>query len=247
MNEVNMPAPQPSTTTAGDDPYAAAREDMIERQLRHRGVVMHNVLAAMRTIPRHLFVSHEYVNEAYDDEALPSQEGQTISQPFMVGIMTQELNLLPGLRVLEIGTGTGYQTAVLATLVGPEGMVFTIEQVPKLTQSARHRLEAMEIRNVEYLVGDGSAGWPPPAPGKRPQFDRILVTAGSPHVPQPLLDQLADRGILVIPQGSADSQMLTRVERRGDRVLRTSLFSCRFVPLVGAHAWRWVASERQKQ
>src|SRR3954466_5145370 len=117
----------------GADPYAVAREQMIEQQLRARGVVMHNVLEAMRKIPRHLFVPHEYAHEAYADEALPSKEGQTISQPYMVGIMTQELSLREGQQVLEIGTGTGYQTAILATLVGPTGRVFTVEQVPALS------------------------------------------------------------------------------------------------------------------
>src|ERR1035437_4760914 len=138
MMEVNMFGRRSKTDAAtGDvDPYAAAREEMIESQLRRRGVVMHSVLEAMRAVPRHLFVSHEYADEAYADEALPSKEGQTISQPFMVGIMTQELALRPGQRVLEIGTGTGYQTAVLAYLVGPEGKVFTIEQVPSLAEFA---------------------------------------------------------------------------------------------------------------
>jgi protein-L-isoaspartate(D-aspartate) O-methyltransferase len=229
------------------DPYAAAREQMIEQQLRSRGVVMHNVLEAMRAIPRHLFVAHEHVHEAYADEALPSKEGQTISQPFMVGIMTQELSLREGQHVLEIGTGTGYQTAILATLVGPRGKVFTIELAPALADFARHRLEAMEIRNVEYLVGDGSAGWPVGADGKVSQFERILVTAGVPAVPPPLREQLADGGLMVIPVGPADSQVLKRLERRGSAFQETGLFACRFVPLLGAYAWNLADYERQKQ
>jgi len=230
----------------GRDPYAAARDDMIERQLRQRGVVMHSVLQAMRTVPRHLFVPHAYVNEAYADEALPSRDGQTISQPYMVGIMTQELSLRPGLQVLEIGTGTGYQTAVLAMLVGPEGKVFTIEQVATLAQSARRRLEAMEIRNAEYFVGDGSAGWPATPEKRQPQFDRILVTAASPEVPKPLWLQLADGGIMVIPAGPAETQTLKRIERHGEKYRETPLLGCRFVPLLGAYAWEATDYARQK-
>jgi protein-L-isoaspartate(D-aspartate) O-methyltransferase len=228
------------------DPYAAAREEMIEDQLRRRGVVMHSVLEAMREIPRHLFMTHGYANRAYDDEALPSLEGQTISQPFMVAIMTQELALRPGLRVLEIGTGTGYQTAILAHLVGPEGEVFTIERFAALTDFARKRLEALEIRNVRYLVGDGSAGWPEGS-GPVPKFERILITAGTPEVPPPLLAQLADGGILIAPVGASDSQILVRVVRHGESFRQAELLACRFVPLVGAHAWDWEEYRRTRR
>jgi protein-L-isoaspartate(D-aspartate) O-methyltransferase len=227
------------------DPYEAPRTAMIEQQLRARGVVMHSVLQAMRDIPRHLFVAHAHAGDAYADEALPSQEGQTISQPYMVGIMTQELALAPGQRILEIGTGTGYQTAVLSRLVGPEGLVCTIERVPALADFARHRLRDLGIENVRYLVGDGTAGWPPEAqwPGPRsadgtPQFDRIMVTAGAPEVPAPLLAQLSPAGIMVVPIGPAESQTLMRVERKGDQVEQTEVLGCRFVPLIGAHGWK---------
>jgi len=226
----------PAPPAPAHDPYAAARQDMLEHQLRRRGVVMHNVLEALRQIPRHLFISHEYADRAYADEALPSSEGQTISQPFMVAIMTQELALHPGQRVLEIGTGTGYQTAILAHLVGPAGLVFTIERVASLATFARHRLDALDIRNVHYSVGDGSAGWPADA-GRTPEFDRILVTAGTPAVPPPLLSQLADGGILVAPVGDTDSQTLMRLIRRGAMFRETPLLGCRFVPLLGTHAW----------
>jgi protein-L-isoaspartate(D-aspartate) O-methyltransferase len=209
---------------------------MLEHQLRRRGVVMHNVLEALRQIPRHLFISHEYADRAYADEALPSSEGQTISQPFMVAIMTQELSLRPGLRVLEIGTGTGYQTAILARLVGPAGAVFTIERVSALATFAQHRLAAMDFHNIRFLVADGSAGWPAES-GRTPEFDRILITAGTPAVPPPLLAQLADAGILVAPVGDAESQTLVRIDRRGATFRQTELLACRFVPLVGAHAW----------
>jgi protein-L-isoaspartate(D-aspartate) O-methyltransferase len=235
--------------TPGAAPYTADLEEMIEHQLRRRGVVMHSVLEAMRAVPRHLFVGHEHSAKAYADEALPSQEGQTISQPYMVGIMTQELRIKPGQRVLELGTGTGYQTAVLAHLVGGEGRVYTIERVQALSEFARRRLGAMEVRNVRYLVGDGSEGWPRKDEhwdGERsasgePLFDRILVTAGAPDVPQPLVAQLAEGGILVVPVGNGESQTLMRVERKGPGahdVELTRLLDCRFVPLVGAHAWK---------
>jgi protein-L-isoaspartate(D-aspartate) O-methyltransferase len=230
------PSATPGAPAAKPDPYAKARDEMIEVQLRRRGVVMRSVLEAMREIPRHLFVSRENAERAYDDEALPSLEGQTISQPFMVAIMTQELALRPGLRVLEIGTGTGYQTAILAHLVGPEGEVFTIERFEALAKFARQRLEATDIRNVRYLVGDGSAGWPAGS-GPAPEFERILVTAGTPAVPPPLLAQLSEGGILVAPVGASDSQILVRVVRRGVGFQQTELLACRFVPLVGEHAW----------
>lgn len=237
------PAGQDTPATA---PYAAALDDMIEHQLRRRGVVMHSVLEAMRAVPRHLFVAHEYSDKAYADEALPSQEGQTISQPYMVGIMTQELRLRPGHRVLELGTGTGYQTAVLARLVGDAGLVCTIERVHALADYARRRLGAMDVRNVRFFVGDGSKGWPrddpwdgPRSPAREPLFDRILVTAGAPDVPRPLLAQLADGGILVVPVGDGESQTLIRVEKKGPADVETTrLLDCRFVPLVGAHAWQ---------
>ncbi len=230
------PGPSGGSTAAKPDPYAVARERMIEEQLRRRGVVLHNVLEAMREIPRHLFVSHEYTDRAYDDEALPSLEGQTISQPFMVAIMTQELALRPGLRVLEIGSGTGYQTAILAHLVGPEGKIFTIERSEALATFARHRLAALDFHNVQFLVGDGSGGWPAES-GAAPEFERILVTAGTPAVPLPLRAQLSEGGILVAPVGASDSQTLVRVVRHGADFRETPLLACRFVPLVGAHAW----------
>jgi len=217
---------------------------MIEHQLRRRGVVMHGVLQAMREIPRHLFVPHDHADQAYADEALPSLAGQTISQPFMVAIMTQELSLRPGLRVLEIGTGTGYQTAILAHLVGAAGEVFTIERVAALATFARHRLDAMEFPNIRFFVGDGSAGWPAEG-GRTPEFDRILITAGTPAVPPPLLAQLADAGILVAPVGDAESQTLVRIDRRGPTFRETQLLACRFVPLLGTHAWNPAEYQRQ--
>lgn len=226
-------------TNAGD-PYAAARERMIADQLRARGIVMRRVLDAMRAVPRHLFVSHELQEKAYDDEALPSKEGQTISQPFMVAVMTQVLDVRPGMRVLELGTGTGYQTAVLAHLVGDTGRVYTIERVPSLAAFAKNRLDAMHVANVRYRVGDGSAGWPADLwdlPGEV-FFDRILVTAGAPAVPHPLLHQLKPGGIMVVPVGDGECQTLRRLTKRMDSAIDESeSISCRFVPLLGEHAW----------
>jgi len=210
---------------------------MVETQIAARGVRSPRVLAAMREVPRHLFISHDHASHAYADEALPSMEGQTISQPFMVAIMTQELALKPGLRVLEIGTGTGYQTAILAHLVGATGTVCSIERVPALADAARRRLQAMSYHNIRIHVGDGSQGWPRDDANTEPQFDRILITAGAPTVPQPLITQLADAGILVAPIGDEETQTLIRMNRRGEVLEQTRLFACRFVPLVGAHAW----------
>jgi len=235
--------------TQPQDPYDAAREQMIEEQLRSRGVVMHRVLEAMGAVPRHLFVAHEYSSQAYADEALPSLEGQTISQPYIVAIMTQELAIQPGDRILEIGTGTGYQTAVLAHMVGPNGVICTIERMAALVAFARQRLGDMGVNNVEFWEGDGTEGWPrvapwdgPRSPDGEPQFDRIIVTAGAPSVPRPLLNQLRDGGIMVVPVGTPSSQSLLRVTRNGDRIEETEFLPCRFVPLVGAHGWRAVNS-----
>ncbi|HVX84641.1 MAG TPA: protein-L-isoaspartate(D-aspartate) O-methyltransferase [Phycisphaerae bacterium] len=230
------------------DPYEGERRRMIEEQLRRRGIVLGSVLEAMEKVPRHLFVGHDYAQRAYADEALPSAEGQTISQPYMVAAMTQELGVKRGDRVLEVGTGTGYQTAILAELVGQGeggGHVFTVERMAGLGESARRRLRGMGYENVTVWVGDGSQGWPGElwrggeGWGERPRFERILVTAGAPEVPGPLVEQLGEGGVMIIPleeAGHGDRvEMLTRVEKRGGRIERTRLFACRFVPLVGRH------------
>jgi protein-L-isoaspartate(D-aspartate) O-methyltransferase len=158
----------------------------------------------------------------------------------MVAVMTQDLDVRPGMSVLELGTGTGYQTAVLAHLVGDTGRVYTIERVPSLAAFARNRLDAMHITNVRYHVGDGSSGWPAglwELPGEV-LFDRILVTAGAPAVPHPLLHQLKAGGIMVVPVGDGESQTLRRLTKRTDGAIdETESISCRFVPLLGQHAW----------
>ncbi len=290
-------------------PFLAARLAMVEDQLRARDIRDPRVLEVMARLPRHLFLPPKLASRAYEDSALPAGEGQTISQPFIVACMTEQLRLEPQHHVLEIGTGTGYQTAVLAELV-PNGHVYTIERVPALAHAARLRLTAYS--NISYHIGDGSQGWPPippipppripplppsapaspppdlpasptptaptpPAPASpdlpaplsplpsplsprpspapsplspcpspvpsplSPRFDRILITAGTPtHEPQPLLDQLAPSGIMIVPEGALGSQTLYSLTRTGpgpDDFLRKPILACRFVPLLGQYAW----------
>jgi protein-L-isoaspartate(D-aspartate) O-methyltransferase len=232
---------------AGNDPYAAARERMIEGQLRARGIVMHRVIEAMREVPRHLFVGRDQQEKAYADEALPAREGQTISQPYIVAVMVQELDVREEMWVLEVGTGTGYQTAVLSRLVGENGRVYTVERIPGVAEAGRRRLEAMDIKNVRYFVGDGSAGWPGDlldgeGEAEPARFDRILVAAGAPRVPDPLVNELKIGGIMVLPIGDEAGQVLRRVVKLEDGHLEERDFgSCRFVPLVGAFGWKEAA------
>jgi protein-L-isoaspartate(D-aspartate) O-methyltransferase len=208
------------------------RVEMINAQVITRGVTDPDVIDAMRAIPREFFVPAGLREKAYEDSALPVGPGQTISQPFIVGYMTQSLlqGPMPIRRVLEIGTGTGYQAAILARLAEE---VQTVEYDAALSAEAAARLRAMGIGNIFCHVGDGSAGWPSMAP-----YDRIMVTAGCPQIPQPLSDQLKDGGIMLIPVGDVESQNLLRVEKRGDRIMETPLLACRFVKLLGQYGWR---------
>lgn len=209
--------------------FREARERMVREQLEGRGLRDAAVLAAFRLVPRHEFVPESARASAYDDCALPLDLGQTISQPYMVAIMTAAGRIQPGSKVLEIGTGSGYQAAILATL-GAE--VYSIERLEELAEKARERLRRLGFSGVQLRVGDGTVGWPEAAP-----FDAILVTAGAPALPQPLVDQLAVGGRLVIPVEAAGSQVLEIVEhtetglrsRRGER--------CAFVPLIGRYGW----------
>ncbi len=227
---------------ARPDAHALALQHMLEHDLRRRGIMAAPVLEAMASVPRHLFVAAEHEHRAYADEALPSSDGQTISQPYMVAAMTQELATAPGQLILELGTGTGYQTAVLATLVGPAGRILTIEQVPALAAAAQRRLLQMSYANVSFCTGDGSTGWPRERWGEAaaPRFDRILVTAAAPSIPQPLIDQLAPGGLLLLPLENPKTrhEMLTRIERTADGLRQTELFACTFVPLLGEHAYQ---------
>jgi protein-L-isoaspartate(D-aspartate) O-methyltransferase len=210
--------------------YAPQRLEMVEKQLRRRGIRDAAVLAAMTSVPRHEFVANELRSHAYDDAPLPIGGGQTISQPYIVAAMTAALHLQPGDRVLEIGTGCGYQAAVLSRLAKE---VFTIERRPELASAASRLLGQLDYSNVHVHCGDGTFGLPEIAP-----FDAILVAAAAPEIPKPLLAQLAERGRMIIPVGRADHQELRLVERHGDAFPAKILEGCRFVPLVGYHGWQ---------
>jgi len=209
--------------------FTALRQSMVENQLASRGIRDPATLAAFRRVPRERFAPAERAACAYDDHPLPIGLGQTISQPYMVALMTQELRLRAGMRVLEIGTGSGYQTAILAEM---GGRVYTIERLEPLLTRARHALESLGHENIQFRLGDGSLGWPEQAP-----FDRIIVTAGAPRVPPALQEQLADQGVLVIPVGHSLSQELRVITRNGDRFESRDAGGCVFVPLVGKDAW----------
>ena len=203
---------------------------MVSVQLRARGIVDERVLAAMAAVPRERFVPAGSRDLAYEDQALTIAAGQTISQPWMVAVMTQLLDLQPGCRVLEIGTGSGYQAAVLAAM-GCD--VLGIERLPELADAARERIEALGFADrVEIRVGDGSLGSPADAP-----WSRIIVAAAAPAVPDALVAQLADGGRLVIPVGGRREQELVLVERRGAELATTNHGPCVFVPLRGAGGW----------
>ena len=202
---------------------------MVQEQLVARGVKDPKVLQAMGKIPRHLFVDSALAERAYDDGALPIGEKQSISQPYMVALMTEALGLQGHERVLEIGTGSGYQTTVLAEL---SLNVSSIEKIRSLAVKARSLLDELEYYNVAIHVGDWSLGWSDHAP-----FDAILVTAASPGLPQPLLEQLSEGGRLVIPLGEEQSQLLQRVRRQGSGWEEELLAECRFVKLWGKYGW----------
>lgn len=214
----------PQETTP--EQYRQARETMVSQQIERRGITDPRVLQAMRSVPRHLFVPSEHRDAAYGDHPLPIGHGQTISQPYIVAFMTAAASLEPEDVVLEVGTGSGYQAAVLAEIVE---RVYTIEIVEPLAREARGRLEKLGYTNVETKIGDGYAGWAEHAP-----FDAILVTAAPDHIPEPLVEQLAPGGIMVIPVGSEYGvQSLTLVEKSPDGETTTeSLLPVRFVPLV---------------
>jgi protein-L-isoaspartate(D-aspartate) O-methyltransferase len=202
---------------------------MVEEQLVHRGVTDERVLAAMRRIPRHLFVEEPLRDRAHGDHPLPIGEEQTISQPYIVGFMTQLLELRGQEKVLEVGTGSGYQTAVLAELAR---RVCSIERLPRLAERARGLLEQLGYDNVWVRVGSGTLGWPDEAP-----FDRILVTAGGPSIPPPLFQQLVEGGRMVVPVGDVANQTLTVVEKIRGEMKTRSYGDCKFVKLVGKYAW----------
>jgi len=202
---------------------------MVAEQLVKRGIADPRVLEAMRSVPRHLFVDEALRDRAYGDHPLPIGEGQTISQPFMVARMTELLRLAGREKVLEIGTGSGYQAAILSRVAA---RVCTVERIGKLAARARQALESIGVSNVWVRTGDGTVGWTDEAP-----FDRILVAAGGPSVPPPLLEQLAEGGRLVMPVGPEDAQRLRIVDKIGGEVSVSEDSSCVFVKLIGKYAW----------
>jgi protein-L-isoaspartate(D-aspartate) O-methyltransferase len=209
-----------------DREYERLRRSMVEEQLRTRDIVDGEVLKAMGRVPRHLFVPEEMRRHSYDDSPLPIGLGQTISQPYIVALMTQLGRPKPHQRALEIGTGSGYQAAVLAELVRE---VFSIEIVPELAERAAAILARLNYRQVTVRAGDGYRGWSEKAP-----FDIILITAAAPRVPQPLVDQLADRGRLIMPLGrTGEIQTLIVLEKNGKEIRRSTITAVRFVPMTG--------------
>jgi len=210
--------------------FEVARREMVERQIRQRGIRTPRVLDAMASVPRHLFIPPQLSANAYLDEPLPIGEAQTISQPFMVAAMAEALSLEGSEKVLEVGAGSGYQAAVLSLLARE---VTAVESQLALAAAARERLARLGYSNVRIVEGDGSLGWPADAP-----YEAILVTAAAPAVPPPLIEQLAEGGRLVIPVGSVKDQELLRVMKIGGEVTQQSLFACRFVPLLGRYGWQ---------
>ena len=214
----------------GEPDWARARALMVTGQLERRGVREPRVLDAMRHVPRHMFVPPEQRASAYEDRALPIGKAQTISQPYMVAIMSAALGPVAGRRVLEIGTGSGYQAAVLAELAAE---VITIERRPELGEAARQTLASLGYTKITVIVGDGSLGHPPCAP-----YAGIVVTAGAPRVPSSLKAQLADGARLVVPVGTEEHQNLLVIERTGDTFVEVRAEACVFVPLIGSEGWR---------
>ena len=210
--------------------YERQREKMVRQQIAARAVTDPEVLAAVRKVPRHLFVSEALRDQAYGDYPLPIGEQQTISQPYIVAEMTQVLELNQDDRVLEIGTGSGYQAAILAELVY---RVYTIERIRSLYVQARNLLDKLHYHNIVMRCSDGTSGWQDESP-----FDAIIVTAGAPDVPEKLLDQLAEGGRMVVPIGNQHSQDLIKYTKDKSGVHKSNLGGCRFVKLIGAHAWK---------
>lgn len=213
------------SSLSGQNKFEIKRKEMVKKQIQARGIADKNTLKALEVVPRHLFVPEEYQDQAYDDGPLPIGYGQTISQPYIVGYMTELLNVGPDDVVLEIGTGSGYQAAILSWIVKK---VYTVEIVEELGLAAKERLKALNYDNVEVKIGDGYYGWEEHAP-----YSGIIVTAASEYIPPPLIKQLKDKGRMIIPVGSPFSvQNLMLVEKSGDKIRTKSLIPVRFVPLT---------------
>lgn len=212
------------TSPVNTDAYTALRQHMVETQLRNRGIVDERVLQAMLRVPRHEFAPERFRSQAYEDHPLPIAEGQTISQPYMVALMLEALALSPNEKILEVGTGSGYLTALLAELVAG---VISVERHPSLADEARQLIENLGYKNVRVIAGDGSRGVPEFAP-----YDAVIVSAASARLPQELIDQLADGGRMIIPVGEGDSQQLQFVLKQSGQTVVRMRELCRFVPLI---------------
>jgi protein-L-isoaspartate(D-aspartate) O-methyltransferase len=210
--------------------YRLARERMVKTQLVPRGIKNPRVLKVMGKIPRNRFIEEALSGEAYNDHPLPIGHKQTISQPYIVALMTEALELTGDEKVLEIGTGSGYQTAILADL---SRKVFTVERIRDLMVKARNILADLGYNNIMFKAFDGTLGWKEYEP-----YDAIMVTAGAPKIPEPLLDQLADGGRLIIPVGNRFSQELIKVTKKNGNIIQKNFGGCRFVDLVGVHGWK---------
>ena len=209
--------------------YAGQRRKMVEEQILGRGIKDLSVMEVLSRVPRHLFVNSSLQHRAYGDCPLPIGENQTISQPYIVALMTQFLDLKGEERVLEIGTGSGYQTAILAELAA---QIFTIERVKPLVKKTKELLEGLKYKNIVFKTFDGTYGWRDQSP-----FDAILISAATPSIPKSLIEQLADKGRLVAPVGERESQDLVVLNKNGNRVMERKIGSCKFVPLIGKFAW----------
>jgi protein-L-isoaspartate(D-aspartate) O-methyltransferase len=218
-----------SPTTYTIQQFAGQRQKMVEEQLLDRGIKDLRVAEAMNRVPRHLFVQRPFQHKAYGDHPLPIGENQTISQPFVVAAMTEALRLTGEERVLEIGTGSGYQTALLAELAL---QVFTIERIKSLGQNAKRILDQLGYTNINYKIFDGTYGWRDMGP-----YDAAMITAAGPDVPKTLIEQVKDGGRIVAPIGDSEKQELVVFTRTGDRLQKQVLVSCNFVPLIGKYGW----------
>ena len=210
--------------------FKELRDFMVKTQLIPRGIKDERVLNAMKKVQRHLFIDESMQYKAYDDMALPIGEGQTISQPYMVAIMTQLLELKGNEKVLEIGTGSGYQAAILAELAKE---VYSVERVTAIATVAEERFHSLGYNNIRVKMGDGTLGWPEKAP-----FDRIIITAGTPKIPDPLIEQLFESGIIIAPVGERFSQQLLKVRKSKGKLLEDYHTPCVFVPLIGEYGWK---------
>lgn len=217
-----------------DQQFDKAKERMLRWDLKGRDIVDPRVLAVMAEVPREEFVPNSYRSQAYNDGPLPIGQDQTISQPYIVALMTQELRINPDSEVLEIGTGSGYQTTVLCKLAKK---VYTVERFNDLTESARVVLDRLEIGNVEFYVGDGSCGWPASRLPPSGCFDRIMITAAVPKIPEPVAGQLANGGLIIAPIGGRGVQELVVCEKKANRLMERAICDVRFVRLVGKHGF----------